>query len=60
MKVRIVKNPSGRFNLAYDIGEEINLPDSKAMDMIEDGYAILVVKEKQQNATDKRIAVESR
>jgi hypothetical protein len=39
MKVKIVKNPVGRYNLSYEIGEVVNLPDSQAKEMIEDGYA---------------------
>jgi hypothetical protein len=59
MRIRFVKDPTGKYNLCYEIGEEINLPDSQAMDMIEDGYAIPVLT-KPQNAKDKLIAVESR
>ncbi len=59
MRVKLIKNPVGKYNLSYEIGEEINLPDAQAMDMIEDGYAIPLA-DKPQNASDKRTKVESR
>lgn len=55
MRIRFIKCPTGKYNLCYDVGEEINhLPDSQAMDLIADGYAILII-EKPQNASSKRI-----
>jgi hypothetical protein len=39
MKVRIVKNPVGLYNLAYEPGDEIHLPDSQARELIETGHA---------------------
>lgn len=53
MRVRFIKNPTGKYNLSYEVGEEINLPDPQAMDLITDGYAILV-QEKPQNASSKQ------
>lgn len=59
MRVKLIKDPVGKYNLSYEIGQEINLPDAQAMDMIEDGYAVLI-QEKPQNASDKKLKVESR
>ncbi len=42
MVVRFIKNPVGKYNLSYEVGEEINLPDSQALDLIEDKYAVPV------------------
>ena len=39
MKVRIVKNPVGLYNLSYEVGEEIILPDLQAQELIESGHA---------------------
>jgi hypothetical protein len=54
MLIRFIKDPVGKYNLCYEIGQEINLPDSQAMDIIEDGYAILVIS-KPQNAANKQV-----
>jgi len=54
MLIKFVKNPAGKYSLSYEVGEEINLPDSQAMELIEDGYAILI-QEKPQNASSKVI-----
>lgn len=53
MTIQFVKDPCGRYNLAYEIGEVITVPDSQGMDMIADGYAILI-PDKKQNAVDKK------
>jgi hypothetical protein len=42
MKIRIVKNPVGLYNLSYEIGEEIILPDLQAQELIESGHAVFV------------------
>lgn len=42
MKVRIVKNPVGLYNLAYEVGEEIILPDLQGRELIETGHAELL------------------
>jgi len=39
MKVKITKDPAGKYSLAYMIGEVLELPDQQAKDLIEDGYA---------------------
>lgn len=59
MLIRFTKSPVGKYSLCYEIGEEINIPDSQAMDLIADGYAIPVLT-KPENASEKLIAVESR
>jgi len=40
MRVKITKDPAGRYSLAYVVGEVVDLPDQQAKDLIEDGYAI--------------------
>ncbi len=42
MVIRIIKNPVGLYNLSYEVGEEINLPDSQATELIETGHAVPV------------------
>lgn len=54
MKVKFIKDPVGKYSLCYEVGQEINLPDSQAMDLIEDGYAILI-PDKPENAISKAI-----
>lgn len=54
MRIRFIKNPVGKYNLAYDLGEEVTLPDLQARELIEDGYAILVI-EKPENAMSKKV-----
>ncbi len=38
--VTFVKNPVGMYNLSYEIGETVSLPDSLASDLIEDKIAV--------------------
>lgn len=40
MKIRIIKNP---VNLKATVGEELNLPDLVARELIEGGYAVLAI-----------------
>lgn len=54
MTVQFIKDPTGKYSLCYDVGEVVSLPDSQAMDLIADGYAILI-PDKPQNASSKRI-----
>lgn len=55
MKVRITRpDLAGRFNLCYEVGEEINLPDAQAKELIEDGYAIPVGKVEDASSKAKR------
>lgn len=54
MRVRFIKDPTGKFSLSYEIGEEKDLPESQAMDLIEDGYAI-ALPTRPETATDKTI-----
>lgn len=58
MTVQITKNPAGRYNLAYEVGEIVTLPDSQGLDMIADGYAILIADTPQtatlKNPIEKR------
>jgi hypothetical protein len=52
MLIRFVKDPTGKYNLCYEIGEEKDFPDAQAMDMIEDGYAV-PVQVRPENAASK-------
>ena len=40
MKVRFTANPTGQFNLSYNVGEEVILENKQAMLLIEAGVAI--------------------
>ncbi len=39
MKVKILKDPAGLYNLAYVVGEVVDLPELQAEELIETGYA---------------------
>jgi hypothetical protein len=52
--VRFIKDPTGKYNLCYEIGEEINLPDAQAKELIEDGYAVPIELPKPDNAISKK------
>lgn len=39
MKVRFTANPTGRFNLSYNVGEEVIIETKQAMLLIEAGVA---------------------
>jgi hypothetical protein len=39
MKVKILKDPMGLYNMSYMIGEVVNLPDIQAEELIETGHA---------------------
>ncbi len=54
MTVKFIKDPVGKYSLCYEVGQEIELSDSQAMDLIEDGYAV-PVPEKIENASDKKV-----
>ena len=53
MTVQFIKNPTGRYNLSYEVGEVVTVPDQQGMDMIADGYAILIPG-KPENAMSKK------
>ena len=53
MKVRFIKDPTGKYSLCYEIGEEIDFPDAQALELIEDGYAVPCELPKPQNAASK-------
>ena len=42
MKIKFTKNPTGKYNLAYSTGDEVNMPKEQASLLIEEGYAIEV------------------
>lgn len=44
MRIEITKDPVGLYNLAYVIGEVINLPDMQAKELIETGHAVATTK----------------
>ncbi len=52
MRVKILKNPVGLYNLAYDPGDVIELPDLLANELIETGHAEKI-PEVIQNAKSK-------
>jgi hypothetical protein len=54
VKVRFIKDPTGKYNLCYEIGEEIDLPDAQAKELIEDSYAVPTELPKPENSTSKR------
>lgn len=39
MRVKILKDPIGLYNLVYEIGQVVDLPDSQAGELIETGHA---------------------
>jgi len=39
MRIKILKNPVGLYNLALEIGEVVDLPAAKAEELIETGHA---------------------
>ena len=39
MKVRFVANPTGKFNLSYNVGDEVIIETKQAMLLIEGGVA---------------------
>ena len=39
MKVRFVANPTGKFNLSYNVGDEVIIEAKQAMLLIEGGVA---------------------
>jgi len=41
-KIKFIKSPTGRFGLAYGEGEEAELNEALANELIEFGYAVLV------------------
>lgn len=41
-KIKFIKQPTGRFNLAYSEGEVAELNDALANELIESEYAVLV------------------
>lgn len=43
--VRFIKNPVGKYNLSYEVGEVVSLSDSLTMDLIADGYAVATDEE---------------
>ena len=42
MKVKFIKQPTGKFNLAYSEGEEAVLAETLSTELIEAGYAVEV------------------
>ena len=51
MKVEFKRSPVGRFNLAYGQGEQAEIADTLASELIESGYAIEVT----ENAASKEV-----
>lgn len=42
MKIKFIINPTGKYNLAYSQGEEVDLPQAQAATLINDGAAVPV------------------
>lgn len=40
MKIQFIANPTGQFNLSYNVGEEVIIETKQAMLLIEAGVAI--------------------
>ena len=54
MRVRFLKNPVGKYNLAYDVGEVVNLPDDQAREIANDGYGELILPELVKESFSKK------
>ncbi len=46
MKIQFLKQPTGRFNLAYSEGEQAILSETLAKELIESGYAVEIEESK--------------
>jgi hypothetical protein len=53
MKVKFLKSPVGAFRLAYSQGEEVEVNDTLGAEMIEAGFALEVIEEVVETATNK-------
>ena len=60
MQVRFLKNPVGKYNLSYDVGEVVNLPDLQAMEIANDGYGELILPELVKHETFSKKKIEKR
>lgn len=57
MIVKFIKNPVGKYNLSYEVGEVVSLPDAQAKELIEDGYALSIGVETAETKTEPEKAV---
>lgn len=46
MNIQFIKQPTGRFNLAYSEGEQAEVSDTLASELIESGYAVEIPETK--------------
>lgn len=53
MKVKFIKQPTGKFNLAYSEGEEAVLAETLSTELIEAGYAVEVEEVKIETSVSK-------
>jgi len=53
MKVKFLKSPVGAFRLAYSQGEEVEVNETLGAEMIEAGFALEVIEEVVETATNK-------
>lgn len=60
MVIRIIKNPVGLYNLSYEVGEEITLPDLQAAELIETGHAEFVEAENAMSKVKPEKAIKVR
>jgi hypothetical protein len=59
-KVKFTKSPTGKFKLAYNIGEEAEVSADLAKQLIEGNFAIPLTGKKKETATKKNTKVEKR
>jgi hypothetical protein len=59
-KVKFIKSPTGKFRLAYNIGEVGEVSSKLAKELIEENYAIPFTAPKKETATNKTTKVEKR
>lgn len=60
MRIRFIKDPCGMYNLAYGPGEETDLPDAQAREIIETGHAVPVEFKPQTEKATSRVKPEKR
>jgi len=46
LKIKFIASPTGKFNLAYNEGDEVEFPIAFAAELIELGYAVAIGSEK--------------
>jgi hypothetical protein len=54
MKIEFVKSPSGIFKMAYSAGEQADIDEKTAKNLIKDGFAIALDEEKPTRKSTKK------